>query len=429
MAVDRLRARRHIALAAVVGLALRLAFGLVYWVDKPLTHDEREYLALADGLAEGRGFTYTDPPAGTTAQFGRAPGYPVFLAMVGAGNAQATASPARVKVVQAILGAFGVCLIGFAALEAAGVRSGIAAAWLSALYPPLVWIPAYVLSETLYSVLALATALTLQATVERRQENSAWPPPGSALAAGILCGAAILVRPAMLFFLPLATVWLLWRRIPRAALALLLGTTLVVLPWTVRNYRTYGRVVLVASEGGVTFWTGNHPLARGEGDLAANPQLKLAELEFRGAHPGLTAEELEPLYYRDAIHHITSDPAWWLGLLARKAFYTVVPAGPSYTLHSFRYRAASVISYGLLLPFAVAGGVALWRRRRQPTPLLLLAAASVLVCLVFFPQERFRIPVIDPVLIVCAAALFAASRFDLSRAFRLQSEDRGTPRE
>jgi hypothetical protein len=37
-----------------------------------------------------------------------------------------------------------------------------------------------------------------------------------------------------------------------------------------------------------------------------------------------------------------------------------------------------------------------------------LAAASVLVCLVFFPQERFRIPVIDPVLIVCAAAWLSA---------------------
>ena len=40
------------------GLVLRLAFGLVYWTDKPLTHDEREYLSLADSLARGRGFTF-----------------------------------------------------------------------------------------------------------------------------------------------------------------------------------------------------------------------------------------------------------------------------------------------------------------------------------------------------------------------------------
>ena len=58
----------------------------------------------------------------------------------------------------------------------------------------------------------------------------------------------------------------------------------------------------------------------------------------------------------------------------------------------------------LLLPLAIAGVVAPRRppARRRPGLWLLLAAAIV-VCLVFFPQERFRIPVIDPALIVCAA--------------------------
>jgi hypothetical protein len=75
-----------------------------------------------------------------------------------------------------------------------------------------------------------------------------------------------------------------------------------------------------------------------------------------------------------------------------------------------RYRAASVVSYLLLLPFAVAGAVKLWRSPQRPSALFLLAAASGLVCIVFFPQERFRIPVIDPVLIVCAAALADSRR-------------------
>jgi hypothetical protein len=72
--------------------------------------------------------------------------------------------------------------------------------------------------------------------------------------------------------------------------------------------------------------------------------------------------------------------------------------------------AASLASYLLLLPFAVAGARRLLASsRRRPTALLLLATSSVLVCLVFFPQERFRIPVIDPTLIVCAAALASRS--------------------
>ena len=50
--------RRWIAAAALVGLALRLAFGLFYWTNQPLTRDEREYLSLARSLAAGRGYVY-----------------------------------------------------------------------------------------------------------------------------------------------------------------------------------------------------------------------------------------------------------------------------------------------------------------------------------------------------------------------------------
>jgi hypothetical protein len=165
---------------------------------------------------------------------------------------------------------------------------------------------------------------------------------------------------------------------------------------------------MLASEGGVTFWTGNHPLAVGDGDLAANPALKQTEIEFRQAHAGLTPEQLEPFYYRAALEWIRANPGAWLALEARKAFYTIVPAGPSYTLHSARYTAASIVAYLLVLPAAIVS--ALRRRDKAPLALWLMAAATVLAGLVFFPQERFRIPVIDPALIVSAAMLADSER-------------------
>ena len=401
------RAKGLILLAGGLALALRLVFGLAYWVDKPLTHDEREYLALANSLAAGRGFTYgPDHQSGTAQQFGRAPIYPMFLAAIGAtGGAAQRGAPTRVKIAQAIVGALDVLLIGAIALRSAGPRAGVAAALLAAIYPPLVWYPAYVLSETLYSLIALASAFVLQLAVDRSErERSARAGGPLALLSGALVGAAVLTRPSMLFFIPVAVIWLAARRRHVLALALVAATAAVVTPWTARNYRVYDRFVLVASEGGVTFWTGNHPLARGEGDLAANPELKQAELEFRRAHPGLSPEELEPLYYRDALDYIRRDFGAWLGLLARKAFHTIVPGGPSYAVHSTRYRVLSIGSYLLVLPFALAGARRLWGSERRPSALFLLGASAVLVCLIFFPQERFRVPIIDPILIVCAAA-------------------------
>jgi 4-amino-4-deoxy-L-arabinose transferase-like glycosyltransferase len=404
MAIDLAHARRLILSAAVAGLVVRLAFALLYWVDKPLTHDEREYLALAQSIAAGRGFAYdTSHETGTAQQFGRAPGYPFFLAFIGAGSLDHDASHRRVKIAQAIVGAFGVWVVGLIALRGAGPRAGVTAAAIAAVYPPLVWICAYVLSEAFYSAVALLTVLLLDLAIDRADEARRRR-AGLALtvSAGVAAGVAILVRPTMLFFLPLAALWLVTRR--RGTLAAVLTATalIVVTPWTVRNFQVHDRFVLVASEGGVTFWTGNHPLARGEGDLAANPEIKRAEIAFRNAHPGLTAEQLEPLFYRDALRYIAAHPGWWLMLVAKKAFYTLVPIGPSYTLHSTRYLVASVASYLLLLPFAVAGMRRWVHSRPRPETLFLLAASAVIAGLVFFPQERFRIPVIDPTLIVCA---------------------------
>jgi 4-amino-4-deoxy-L-arabinose transferase-like glycosyltransferase len=400
MTLDDTRARCLIRAAAAAALALRLAFGFFYWVDKPLTHDEHEYLALARGVASGLGFVYDDAhESGTAQRFGRAPGYPLFLAALDAGRPVPDATPGRVKVAQSLVGALTVWLIGLMALYAAGPRAGVWAAGLAAAYPPLVSMPSYALSETLYSALALATAFALQLAVDRSRARTL------ALLGGALAGAAALVRPAMLLYLPLAVAWLLFRRRPVLAVALTLAAIAVITPWTLRNTRVHGRVVLIASEGGVTFWTGNHPLAQGEGDLAANPDLKEAELAFRRAHPGDSPEALEPLYYREAFGWIAAHPLDWAALEARKVFYSVVPAGPSYAVHSLRYRVASVAPYLLVLPFAVAGAGRLWHSPRRPVSLLLLAASSILVGLVFFPQERFRMPVIDPVLIVSAAAL------------------------
>jgi 4-amino-4-deoxy-L-arabinose transferase-like glycosyltransferase len=399
--------RRVVLAAVIVGLAARLAFGMFYWVDRPLTHDEREYLALARSVAAGRGFTY--PPGhdtGTAQQFGRAPAYPLFLAALGVPDRDIPSTPLRVKIAQSFLGAAVVWLIALMAGRALGPRAAMAAATIAAVYPPLVWMCAYVLSETLFSLVALGAAFVLDRAMDRARKHVTGG--AGTLLAGLLTGAATLVRPVMLFFLALALLWILRRHRPALAVAFLVGALAVILPWTARNYRVHDRLVLVASEGGVTFWTGNHPLARGDGDLAANPDLKRAELEFRKGHAGLTAEELEPLYYRDAIAHIADHPGWWLSLVARKAFFAIVPVGSSYTLHSWRYATASIASYLLLLPLALAGVTRLWNVPGRPTALLLSAASALVASLVFFPQERFRIPVLDPTMIVCASALVAA---------------------
>jgi len=409
------RFTRAVWVAVAAGIAARLLFAFGYWVDKPMTHDEREYLLLARNVADGRGFVYALPD-GTPApgeHFGRAPMYPLFLAgaiAVTAPDRPAMPAPGAappdepavvvgaVRAAQALLGGVIIWIVAWMAGRAAGSRAAAAAAALAAVYPPLVWMPAYVLSETLYSVLALGCAALLM---------SAPPRARVFLAAGALAGLAVLTRPALLFFLLLAGPWLWWKKGLVPAVLVALACAVVVAPWTIRNAQHYGRFVLVASEGGITFWTGNNPLAIGEGDMAANTAIKRANLALRERHPGLTPEELEPVYYREAAAFIRDQPGAWAWLMARKVFYTVVPIGPSYLLHSPRYFWASVLSYLGVLPFAILGLRRLARRGAVPAPLALMALSSLLVCVVFFPQERFRIPVVDPALLVFAGSWWA----------------------
>jgi len=410
--VGRRTAIGWIAAAAAVGLTLRLAFSAGYWIGKPLTHDELEYMALARSIATGQGFTYPPVPAGEPEpeRFGRAPGYPFVLSGI-AGEALRDPSPGSVplsiKVWQSFIGALAVIVLAAIAWHVAGPAAGVVAAAIAAVHPPLVWISAYALSEVVYVPMAWFAVWLLDRSLPgHRRHESTW----LAVGAGVAGGFAALVRPGMLIFLGLAVVWVAVRRSIRVAIAVALAATAVILPWTARNVGEYGRFVLIASEGGVTFWTGNHPFAIGDGDLAANPEISRASNALRAANPGLSPEELESVYYREAIGHITDRPVWWIGLLARKLFYLVVPIGPSYRLHSTLYEAGSIVPYLILLPLAALGGLRIWRTQAHATGVWLMLSSAVVTALVFFPQERFRIPTIDPALIVLAAAWIARGR-------------------
>ena len=398
--------RSFVLTLATIGLAARIAFGLGYWVNEMMTRDEIEYLSLARSLVAGQGYVYDEyVRTGPVEPFGRAPGYPVFLALVGGGDpASAGRVPASVKIAQALVGAIGVAVIALAAFRMAGRAPARAAAAIAALFPPLVWIAGFGYSESVFWPIGIALGLIVSHTLEQpRAAIGRW-----AFVSGMATGGAVMFRAATSPFVGILSVCLVWKRQGRALAAFWLGLVLMLAPWTIRNYVHHGRLVVIASDGGVTFWTGNNPLATGEGDMAANPNLKFAQQDLRANHSGLTEEQLEPVYYREAFGWIRAQPLDWAALMVKKVFYLVVPVGPSYTLHSRRYYAATVVSLGVLLPLAAVGFWRLGPRRARLTGMWLLAAAAVATCLVFFPQERFRIPVIDPALILGASGVWVS---------------------
>ena len=275
------------------------------------------------------------------------------------------------------------------------------AAWLMALWPSQVWMSAYALSEVLYAPLVLGATLALGAALDWHGRVPATARRVTPLAvAGLCLGCAALTRSAALAFLVVGCALVWWRLSFVHAAVLALAAILVVAPWTWRNWRVHERVIPVAADAGVNLWIGNHPLATGEGDLATNTPLKQAYRARIADHPGRGPEALDGLFAREALGWLAESPARLAWLAARKAFYAIVPVGPSYRAHSRAYVLASVVPYAIALPLAVAATLG-WRAfGRPPIALLALVASAWLLMLVFFPHERYRLPVIDPALVV-----------------------------
>ena len=393
-----------LVLAVGLGLAARLAFSLVYWVDRPLTVDQTEYLMLAENFVDGRGLVYGDRES----RLIRSPGYPVFIAAVFAVWRSLTA----VRIAQSVLGALSILLVAALAHRLAGTRSAIAAAFITALYPPLIWTSAYVLSEPLYTFLTLTAAYVTWWNLEsvQRTDMKVVPTSGRFLAAGALVGLAVLTRPEILLFVGLVTLTMVAARRWTAAAAMLVGTALVVAPWTAHNYLEHGEVILVSARGGPNFWLGNSELAPGDGGAGATPDLRRGYDTIINENVDLSPSNLERLFYREAVTWMRDHPLDWLALVFKKFFYFWVPVGPSYSSRSTLYWIGHAASYLCLLPFAVIGFWRVARRPPQPVVLWALAGATLLTSLIFFPLPRYRIPVFDPVMIVCACALLRNDR-------------------
>jgi 4-amino-4-deoxy-L-arabinose transferase-like glycosyltransferase len=153
-------------------------------------------------------------------------------------------------------------------------QAGLIFALIMAIWFPLVELPALILSEPLFfSMLMLHAWLLVRWRDAWRNGARAWPwlaASGMTLAFGALARSPALYAAVFVLAVigwemvrarreaPVQATWgivrtALLRFIP-AALAFLLPFALVIAPWTLRNYVTYGEVVLIDTLGPVNLW-------------------------------------------------------------------------------------------------------------------------------------------------------------------------------
>jgi 4-amino-4-deoxy-L-arabinose transferase-like glycosyltransferase len=404
-------------LGAIVVLALAVrVVALVATAPTGLVNDELLYNALAEHLVSGGALG----DAG-----GRPPGVVLFYAalfgilgpsiqLARAGNVLLSA--ATVPVVFALGRSFG------------GVRTGLLAALLAALYPGLVAYSHGLWSETLY-LFAMLSGLAL--VIGHRERPVAW----KLAAAGALFGIGALTREVGLLVAVFTAGFLAFESRPRwkpglARAALLLApVALITLPWGAHVYATTGDLALASRTSWFNLYVGNAPVPE-VGGWRAHPWHVYETL-------GRTRSEREAAARRLALEAIRERMPWWplekLGelrsflaptSLAVARLRVDADAGPIRVVAagrwSYRFRVealdsagfrdgmalACVAAYLIVLVPGVAG--LLLARERALTRLFgLCLLAHVLPPLLAFALSRFRLPVM-PVFMIGAAWLACA---------------------
>ncbi|HEX4823243.1 MAG TPA: glycosyltransferase family 39 protein [Candidatus Polarisedimenticolaceae bacterium] len=252
------------------------------------------------------------------------------------------------------------------------------------------------------------------------------------LGAGVALGLAALTRANLLLMVPAALVYFGWRKEWRPAVALVLGTLVVIMPVTLRNGLVAHEWVLTASGMGQNFYTGNNP-ANHDGRFRAVPFVRpetaheegdfLAEAERRVGHP-LTAKEASSYWFRESLHTMEAEPAFAARAMASKAalFWSDVEVADAWDLpfiERFSPPLRPLLPFSLFLGLAVLGLIPALRTEggRVMAAWIVIYSASVIA---FFIFSRYRLHVV-PLLAAFAGAgiVWSAERLRQGEGRRL----------
>jgi 4-amino-4-deoxy-L-arabinose transferase-like glycosyltransferase len=272
--------RRFLTLMFFLALVLRLV-PVLHFYDLPIGLDDMfQYDMLARSIVAGNGYRwYAEQdltmirqylsmsvpeeydPRGVLTSF-RAPGYPVFLALIyvvfGVGLRRFFVA----RLAQAFVGATLAPLSGILAQQIGfGDRAARWTAMIIAVFPLLIAYPMGLASENLFvPLLTLALVLVLRAGEKGHASDFAL--------AGVVLGLTALTRSIVAGFVPLAALWLWWvskeKRVGlRNGTLLVLCFLLVTIPWAVRNTRLHSRLTWIETTLGYNMYLGYHPSSTG----------------------------------------------------------------------------------------------------------------------------------------------------------------------
>jgi 4-amino-4-deoxy-L-arabinose transferase-like glycosyltransferase len=409
-----------LAAIAVVGLAVR-EFYVVHWLQgHRWGGDGIEFHLLAATLLDSH--TYSEPFPWLAGQAKvptaeKAPLYPVWLAAVSKAGITSFKGQALAT---GLLGTGTVVVTGLLGKRVGGVRVGLIAAAVAALYPMLFVLDGSMRAESLYVLLVASALLASYRLVER-------PTLWRAAVIGLLVAFAALTRGEgvfLLFVLGLPVIWLAARARRerwRLVAAMFAACALVLVPWLARNWIVFHQPTAISTnEGGLLAGANCDRAYHGEliGTWACFP---LPPASW-GNNESRNSERLRKQAFRYVGDHPGRAPVVaGVRLLRTWELWDPIDQAKLEAVISDRNEKVEFAALGcfyVLVLLAIGGGLLLRRRGR---PLRVLLAPIVLVSVVGFltyGSTRFRAAAEVPLVVLGAVALDAGAAALLARRRR-----------
>lgn len=379
-------------IAALLDLKESIYFDFLLW-------DERLYHTWATRIANG---TFT---SSSVYEFAPLPAY--LMALI-----YKIFSPdiLYIRLLNIIFGVLTCYLVYLIGKEMANRTTGLFACLIASLYKPFIFYSIVPLKTSLSVFLFALTVYLLMAILDKNSLIT------TALL-GVVAGLMLNVRPnwvVLIPFMPFVILWNIYRsrsslKIITANLVLyVVGLSLSISPFMVRNYRVAGRLALTTSQAGFNLYLGNNlenpdPYYRPAPFAWSSPFKQGIQFTIeasRRTHKRLSSQEASSYWSREVFRMGLNNPAAFLWKLCQKTLvlFNQFEAGDHYHVdfvsNFVKFFKFPFFSLWLILPFGMAGmAVTIFGSRK------LLALSSIFfvyasTLIAFFTTTRYRLPLL-----------------------------------
>ncbi len=348
-----------------------------------------------------------------------------------------------IRILNIAFGVFACWMVYLLGSAIADRRTGLLACLIAALYKPFIFYSIVPLKETLAAAL-FALACWLAVIVLKRDDPYGIPPsqagPGARIillfrkyrlscmtvSLGITAGLLLNVRPNAVVLIPVFPLLILWygkkygtplKKIFIGLLLYVLGVSLAVSPFVIRNVSVAGEFALTTSQAGFNLYLGNNlknpdPYYRPVPFASSSPfeqgihfTIEASRREGRKLSPG----EASSHWTKEVLHSALSQPAAfaWKGIQKTLAVFNRFEACDHYDIDFISrfvpFFKFPFISFWLILPVGMAGLILRGIRDDRCRMLLIILFFYGLTLIVFFTTGRYRLLI--PVILIPFAAM------------------------